>query len=42
VQAHWKEATIGQHGELVLENLPFQPGQSVEVLVISKDGFNRH
>jgi hypothetical protein len=36
VKGHWTEATIGQHGELVLEHLPFEPGQPVEVLVRSK------
>jgi hypothetical protein len=36
VQAHWRETTVGEHGELVLEGLPFEPGQRVEVLVISK------
>ena len=36
VQAHWRETTIGEHGELLLDGLPFEPGQPVEVLVISK------
>ena len=36
VQAHWIETTVGEHGELVLEGLPFEPGQPVEVLVMSK------
>jgi hypothetical protein len=36
VQAHWRETTVGEHGELVLEDLPFEPGQPVEVLVVSK------
>jgi hypothetical protein len=36
VEARWIEATVGEHGELVLENLPFQPGQPVEVLVVSR------
>jgi hypothetical protein len=36
VQAHWTETTVGEHGELVLEGLPFEPGQPVEVLVLSK------
>jgi hypothetical protein len=36
VQAHWREMTVGEHGEIVLENLPFDAGQPVEVLVISK------
>ena len=36
VQAHWTKTTVGEHGELVLEGLPFEPGQPVEVLVISK------
>jgi hypothetical protein len=36
VQAHWRETTVGEHGELVLEGLPFEPGQPVEVLVVSK------
>jgi hypothetical protein len=36
VQAHWRETTVGKHGELLLEGLPFEAGQPVEVLVISK------
>jgi hypothetical protein len=36
VAASWIEATVGEHGELVLENLPFKPGQPVEVLVVSR------
>ncbi len=36
VQAHWRETIVGEHGELVLEGLPFEPGQPVEVLVVSK------
>jgi hypothetical protein len=36
VQAHWRETTVGEHGELVLYGLPFEPGQPVEVLVVSK------
>jgi len=35
VQTHWRETTVGEHGELVLEGLPFEPGQPVEVLVVS-------
>ncbi|MGA3026203.1 MAG: hypothetical protein ABSF98_15660 [Bryobacteraceae bacterium] len=36
VEAHRMEATVGEHGTLLLQNLPFQPGQPVEVLVLSK------
>ena len=36
MQAHWTETTVGKHGELVLETVPFEPGQPVEVLVVSK------
>jgi hypothetical protein len=36
VQAHWRETTVGEHGELILNGLPFEPGQPVEVLVVSK------
>ena len=36
MNTHWATATVGKKGELVLENLPFQPGQSVEVLVLVK------
>jgi hypothetical protein len=36
LQAHWRETTVGEQGELVLEDLPFEPGQPVEVLVVSK------
>lgn len=35
VEAHWRETTVGEHGELVLDGLPFEPGQPVEVLVVS-------
>jgi hypothetical protein len=35
VQAHWRETTVGQYGEILLEGLPFEAGQPVEVLVIS-------
>jgi hypothetical protein len=36
VQAHWRESTVGKNGELILEGLPFEPGQPVEVLIVSK------
>lgn len=36
MQAHWRETTVGEHGELVLNGLPFEPGQPVEVLILSK------
>ena len=36
MQAHWRDAAVGAQGELHLEGLPFEPGQPVEVLVISK------
>lgn len=36
VQAHWRETTVGAHGEVVLQGLPFEPGQPVEVLVVSR------
>jgi hypothetical protein len=36
VQAQWRETTVGEHGDLVLRDLPFEPGQPVEVLVVSK------
>jgi len=36
VPAHWTETTVGEHGDLVLRDLPFEPGQPVEVLVGSK------
>ena len=36
VQSHWGETIVGEHGEVILEGLPFEPGQRVEVLVISK------
>ena len=36
VQAHWRETTVGKNGELLLEGLPFEAGQPVEVLVISR------
>jgi hypothetical protein len=30
VEAHWRETIVGERGELVLEGLPFDPGQVVE------------
>ena len=36
MQAQWRETTVGEHGELVLKGLPFEPGEPVEVLVVSK------
>ena len=36
MRAQWRETTVGKNGELVLEGLPFEPGQPVDVLVISK------
>ena len=36
MEAHWRETTVGDNGELVLDGLPFAPGQPVEVLVVSK------
>jgi hypothetical protein len=36
VEAHWIEATIVERGKLILEDLPFAPGQTVEVLVLSR------
>jgi len=36
VEAHWRETTVGEHGELILKGLPFEPGQPVDVLVVSK------
>ena len=36
MQAHWTETTVGEHGELVLKDLPFVAGQRVEVLVVLK------
>ena len=29
---------MGDHGDLVLKGLPFEPGQQVDVLVVSKAG----
>ena len=36
MQAFWKNTAVGAQGDLRLEGLPFEPGQPVEVLVISK------
>ena len=36
VQTYWRDAAVGAQGDLRLEGLPFEPGQPVEVLVISK------
>ena len=37
VQTHWRQTTVGEHGYLVLEDLPLEAGQPVEVLVIPKN-----
>lgn len=34
--AHRIEATIGQNGKLTLENLPFQSGERVEVIILTQ------
>jgi hypothetical protein len=36
VQAFSRDTAVGAEGDLHLEGLPFEPGQPVEVLVISK------
>lgn len=36
VRAHWRETTVGEHGELLLVDLPLEPGQPVEVLVVPR------
>ena len=36
VRAFWRDTSVGAQGDLHLEGLPFEPGQLVEVLVISK------
>jgi hypothetical protein len=36
VEAHWRETIVGERGELVPEGIPFESGQVVEVLVVSK------
>jgi hypothetical protein len=36
MQAHWSESTVGEHGELLIEGVPFQPGQAVDVLVVPR------
>jgi hypothetical protein len=38
VDVYKLEATVGQHGEVVLTGLPFEPGQIVEVRVTSIEG----
>jgi hypothetical protein len=50
VQAHRVETTLKQDGTLVLEDLPFQAGESVEVIILLHpsspptpvDGTNRY
>jgi hypothetical protein len=41
VWALWRETTVDEHGEVVLKDLPFEPGQPVEVLVVSKTPASR-
>ena len=36
MKAHWTDATVGENGQLILDNLPFKPGQAVEVFVLSR------
>ena len=36
MNAHWTESQVGQNGELTLNNLPFAPGQAVEVVILPK------
>ena len=36
MNAHWTESQVGQNGELTLHNLPFAPGQPVEVVILPK------
>lgn len=36
METHRTEATVGEHGRLTLENLPFEEGQPVEVLILAK------
>jgi len=36
VEANWIEATVGENGQLVLTGVPFAPGESVDVLIVSK------
>ena len=36
MNTYWATATVGKKDEVVLENLPFPPGQCVEVLVLVK------
>ena len=35
-EAHWTDSTVGQQGEVVVQNVPFEPGEPVDVLVIHK------
>jgi hypothetical protein len=35
VEAHWIQTKIVERGKLILEDLPFAAGESVEVLVLS-------
>jgi len=39
VQTHRTVGTVGTGGKLVLEDLPFAPGENVEVLILSKQEF---
>jgi hypothetical protein len=36
MEAHWQEAMIGEKGMLVLNDLPFEPGKAVDVLIIPR------
>ena len=36
VQAHWSDPASEEHGEPLLDGLPFEPGQPVEMLVVSQ------
>jgi hypothetical protein len=36
MEAHWKEAIIDPQRGVILNDLPFEPGEAVEILIVSK------
>ena len=42
MNAHRIETVVGNNQTVVLENLPFQEGEAIEVIVLEKKVENRH
>ncbi len=42
MNAHRVETIVGSNQTVVLENLPFQEGEAIEIIVLEKKVENRH